>query len=140
MLTDQPAARWRPGANLHVASTSLDELRRTIEARQRRRARVGTAVSQSIGSPMPASARELHLEAGVHVEAMAPVFRLEHGAPPRGARPHPRFGALPRNIRARRGPAVDRACFLTCRGHVSEAHANVSLTQVLRDDVVLCED
>ena len=40
----------------------------------------------------------------------------------------------------RRGADVDRACFLTCRGHVSEAHANVSLTQVLRDDVVLCED
>ena len=40
----------------------------------------------------------------------------------------------------RRGADVDRACFLTCRGHVSEAHANVSLTQVLRDDVVLCGD
>ena len=40
----------------------------------------------------------------------------------------------------RRGADVDRACFLTCRGHVSEAHANVSLTQVLRDDVVLCKD
>ena len=40
----------------------------------------------------------------------------------------------------RRGADVDRACFLTCRGHVSEAHANVSLTQVLRPDVVLCAD
>ena len=40
----------------------------------------------------------------------------------------------------RRGADVDRACFLTCRGHVSQAHANVSLTQVLRDDVMLCED
>ena len=28
----------------------------------------------------------------------------------------------------------DRACFVTCLGHISAAHANVSLTQVLRDD------
>ena len=34
---------------------------------------------------------------------------------------------------------ADRACYTTCRGHVSAAHANVSLTQVLRDDVVLCD-
>ena len=33
---------------------------------------------------------------------------------------------------------ADRACFVTCRGHVSSLHANVSLTQVLRPDVVLC--
>ena len=34
----------------------------------------------------------------------------------------------------------DRACFVTCRNHISAAHANVSLTQVLRPDVVLCND
>ena len=34
----------------------------------------------------------------------------------------------------------DRACFVTCLGHISAAHANVSLTQVLRPDVVLCAD
>ena len=34
----------------------------------------------------------------------------------------------------------DRACFVTCLGHISAAHANVSLTQVLRPDVVLCSD
>ena len=34
----------------------------------------------------------------------------------------------------------DRACFVTCKGHISAAHANVSLTQVLRPDVVLCSD
>ena len=51
-------------------------------------------------------------------------------------------GAGRDRCRVAQGDAVgsDRACFVTCLGHISAAHANVSLTQVLRPDVVLCSD
>ena len=51
-------------------------------------------------------------------------------------------GAGRDRCRVAQGDAIgsDRACFVTCRNHISAAHANVSLTQVLRPDVVLCAD
>ena len=37
-------------------------------------------------------------------------------------------------------PNADRACYASCAGTLSEAHANVSITQVLRPDAALCRD